>query len=134
VLTRERRKELIRRCIDPLSSEDVHAPSAWFNFVPPSLVNRDNYVEWLYWAIFSSTVEEGKEFVPEVEEILAELEQRDGSKLIPGHNPNIKSIRVTLDPVCATHRPLIWYLVSIPLSDRENWSASYDSPGSSLVL
>ena len=91
-------------------------------------------MEWLYWAIFSSTVEEGMEFVPEVEEILAEMEQRDGTKLIPGYNPNIKSIRVTLDPVCATHRPLIWYLVSIILSDHEKRSVSYDSPGSSLVL
>ena len=111
MLTREQRKELIRRCTDPLSSEDVHAPSAWFNFIPPSLVNRDNFVEWLYWAIFSSTVEDGEEFTLEVEEFLTEMEQRDGTKLIPGYDPKIKPIRVTLDPVQTTHRPLIWYLV-----------------------
>lgn len=118
MLTQERRKELVRRCIDPLSSKDVHAPSAWFNFIPPSLVNRENFVEWLYWVIFSSTVEDGEEFMSEVDEFLAEMEQRDGTKLIPGHNPKIKPIRVTLDPVQTAHRPLIWYLVSISLSGR----------------
>jgi len=113
VLTREQRKELVRRCTNPLSSEGVHAPSAWFNFLPVSSVNRDNFVEWLYWAIFSSTVEDGEEFLSEVEEYLTDMEQREGVKLIPGHDPKIKPIRVTLDPVRTTHRPLIWYLVSI---------------------
>ena len=55
----------------------------------------------------------------EVEEYLAEKEQRDGTKLIPGHNPKIKPIRVTLDPVRTTHRPLIWYLVSVLPSSHE---------------
>ena len=116
-LTREQRKELVRRCTDPLCSEDVHAPSAWFNFVPPSLVNRDNFMEWLYWAIFSSTVEDGEEFLSEAEEYLIEIEQRSGVRHIPGHNPKIKPIRVTLDPVRTTHRPLIWYLVCTSLSE-----------------
>ena len=69
-------------------------------------------MEWMYWAIFSSTVEDGEEFLSEVEEYLEEMGQRDGTKLIPGHDPKIKSIRVTLDPVRTTYRPLIWYLVS----------------------
>ncbi|KAF9642716.1 alpha/beta-hydrolase [Thelephora ganbajun] len=111
VLTREQRKELFNKCINPLGSEDIHAPSAWFNFVPVSLVNRDNFVEWLYWAIFSSTVEDGEEFSSEVEEYLEELEQRGERELVPGHDPMIKPIRVTLDPVHTTHRPLVWYLL-----------------------
>ena len=74
-------------------------------------MNRDNFVEWLYWAIFSSTVDDGKEFISEVEEYLVELEQHGGIKLTPGFDPKIKPIRVTLDPVRTTHRPLIWYLV-----------------------
>ena len=122
MLTREQRKELVRKCVNPRSSEDVHAPSAWFNFVPVSLVNRDNFVEWLYWAIFSSTVKDGEEFLSEVEEYLVDLEQRHGTKLIPGHNPKIKPIRVTFDPVRTTHKPLIWYLVSICLLDQEKFA------------
>jgi len=124
----------VRRCVNPLGSEDVHTPSAWFNFVPVSLVNRDNFVEWLYWAIFSSTPEGGEEFLSEVEEYLAEMEQRDGTKLIPGHNPEIKPIRVTLDPVRTTHRPLIWYLVSTHPSDRGKLCTSHDSPDSLSLL
>ena len=89
-------------------------------------------MEWLYWAMFSSTVEDGREFTSEVEEFLAEMEQRDGTKLTPGHNPKIKSIRVTLDPVRMAHRPLIWYLVS--LSGRGKWGISPDSFGSLSVL
>ena len=91
-------------------------------------------MEWLYWAIFSSTVENGEEFLPEVEEYLIEMEQRDGTKLIPGHNPKIKPVRVTLDPVHTTHRPLIWYLVSVCLSSREKQNTSHDSSGSLSVL
>ena len=89
-------------------------------------------MEWLYWAMFSSTVEDGKEFTLEVEEFLAQMEQRDGTKLTPGHNPKIKSIRVTLDPVRMAHRPLIWYLVS--LSCRRKWGISPDLFGSLSVL
>jgi len=76
-------------------------------------------VEWLYWAIFSSTVEDGEEFLSEAEEYLVELEQCSGTKLIPGHDPKIKPIRVTLDPVRTAHKPLIWYLVSMSLRSRE---------------
>ena len=110
MLTREQRKELVRKSVSSLGSD---ALSAWFNFVPVASVCRDNFVEWLYWAIFSSTVEDGEEFLPEVEEYLAEMEQRDGIQLMPGRTPDIKPIRVTLDPVRTTHRPLIWYLVCV---------------------
>lgn len=76
-------------------------------------------MEWVYWAIFSSTVEDGDEFTTEVEEFLEEVERRDGMKHPPGYDPKIKSLRVTLDPVRTTHRPLIWYLVSISVSLSE---------------
>lgn len=111
VLTRQQRKELVERCFRSLASEDPQVLSAWFNFVPLSLVNRDNFTEWLHWAIFSSTVEDAEGFLSEVEEYLTELEQRDGIKLVPGYTPGIKAIRVTLDPVRTAHRPLVWYLL-----------------------
>lgn len=119
VLTRDQRKELVRKCLSSLGSEDTHALSAWFNFVPMSLVNRDNFAEWLYWAIFSSTVEDGEEFMSEAEEYLVEMGRCDGMELIPGHTPEIKPIRVTLDPVRTVHRPLVWYLVRSHLADHE---------------
>ena len=115
MLTRQQRKELVETCVRLLGSEEPHTLSGWFNFVPLSLVNRDNFTEWLYWAIFSSTVEDGEGFLSEVEEYLTEMEQRDGIKLIPGYSPEIKPIRVTLDPVRTAHRPLVWYLVRICL-------------------
>ena len=124
MLTREQRKELVRKCLSSLVSEDAHAFSAWFNFVPMSLLNRENFVEWLYWAIFSSTVEDGEEFMSEVEEYLAEVELHDWITLTPGHAPETKPIRVTLDPVRMLHRPLIWYLVCITLANHEKWHPS----------
>ena len=87
-------------------------------------------MEWLYWAIFSSTVKDGKEFLPEVEEYLVDLEQRNGTKLMPGHDPKIKPIRVTLDPVRTVHKPLVWYLVSICLSGQEKYHTTHDPLGS----
>jgi len=90
-------------------------------------------VEWLYWAIFSSTVENGEEFLSEAEEYLVELEQRNGTKLIPGHDPKIKPIRVTLDPVRTVHKPLVWYLVGIFLSCQEERHTTHDPLGSSSL-
>lgn len=111
VLTREQRKELVRKCLGSLGSDDFQALSAWFNCVPVHSVNRENFVEWLYWAIFSSTVEDGEEFLSEVEEYMAEMEQPGGITLTPGYTTKIKPIRVTIDPVRTTHRPLAWYLL-----------------------
>jgi len=98
-----------------------------------SSVNRDNFAEWLYWAIFSSTVEDGEEFLSEVEEYLVELEKCNGTKLIPGHDPKIKPIRVTLDPVRTVHKPLVWYLVGICLSCQEGRHTTDDPLGSSSL-
>jgi hypothetical protein len=121
VLTREQRKELVRKCLSSVSPEDVYALSGWFNSAPMPLVNRDNFVEWLYWAIFSSTVEDGEEFVSEAEEYLLEMERHNWTKFefVPGHTPEIKPIRVTLDPVRTIHRPLIWYLVRTRVTNCE---------------
>lgn len=111
VLMREQRKELVKRCVGSFGSEGVHVLSAWFNLVPVASVARDNFIEWLYWAVFFSPTEGGEEFLPEIEEYLAEMEQRGGIELIPGRNPKIRPVRVTLDPVRTAHRPLVWYLL-----------------------
>ena len=114
------------KCVCSLGSEDFPALSAWFNFVPIPSLDRDTFVEWLHWAVFSSTVEDGVEFLSEVDEYVAEMEQRNGITFLPGPSPKIKPIRVTLDPVRTTHRPLIWYLVRECFSDCKRKRVSYD--------
>jgi hypothetical protein len=46
-----------------------------------------------------------------MEECIRIKERCDGRKLEPGHEKNVKAVKVTLDPVVMVHRPLVWYLV-----------------------
>lgn len=46
-----------------------------------------------------------------MEEYIDIKAKHDGKALDPGHSTDIKSVKVTLDPVVTTHRPLIWYTV-----------------------
>lgn len=107
------RQALIQKCLNP--AEDPQLPSGWFHGRLLSTIKRDNYVEWLYWAIFSTShdSEEAQEYVEEVEQYLKYKEDVDGQSLEPGHDADVKPIKVTLDPVVTTHRPLIWYFVNI---------------------
>jgi hypothetical protein len=103
---------LIEKCLD--LGEDPHLPSGWFHGRPLSTIKRDNFVEWLYWAIFSTSHdgEKAQTYADEAEEYLKFKEEIDGRSLEPGHEKDVKSVKVTLDPVITTHRPLLWYTVN----------------------
>ena len=73
-------------------------------------------MEWLYWAIFSTShdSEEAQTYADEIEEYLKFKEEIDGRPLQPGHEKDVRPVKVTLDPVVTTHRPLLWYFVNTP--------------------
>ena len=85
----------------------------WFFSPSSSEMRRDNAVEWLLWALFSSTrdnrLDEWKE---EIEGYVEVIERLLGHELQDGYNDSIKCMKITMDSVSGIHRPFIWYMVS----------------------
>jgi hypothetical protein len=98
-----------------LPSTDLLYPRGWFipKNIPP---RRDDVIDWLLWALFSSSKEEIDldDYREELEGYLREIEKYHDQPLAPGRSQKdqLQSMRITLDPVVMLHRPLIWYMVS----------------------
>lgn len=71
-------------------------------------------IEWLLWALFSphpNGLQE--EWEDELHEYVHRLEELMGRELETGWDEQVRSMRITLDPVISLHRPLLWYMVCI---------------------
>lgn len=70
-------------------------------------------VEWVLWALFSCGPEDAQEsWNDEVDTYVKKVEELTGMKLEDGRTELTTSLRLTLDRVKMSHRPLIWYTVS----------------------
>jgi hypothetical protein len=77
-------------------------------------MQRENVVDWVLWALFASKREDAlDEWREELDEYISSIEGILDRKLENGRNEDVKSMRVTFDPVRMLHRPLIWYMVSL---------------------
>lgn len=86
----------------------------WFHNVDISQVRADNVREWLAWAFLGRELSECRQddkIMKLIEDSLGLLEKRTDWTFPPGHNSEIRSIRLTLDRLQAAHRPLGAYLV-----------------------
>ncbi|KAF8595798.1 hypothetical protein BDV93DRAFT_528420, partial [Ceratobasidium sp. AG-I] len=108
------RRALMLRC-----HENIADPEAFFDgWYLPSIssdktIRRENVVEWILWGLFSAGPEALSEpgVEEEVEEYMEMYEKVLGKKIPPGRNPDLKSIRLTMDEVVIYHRPFLWYLI-----------------------
>ncbi|KAF9053419.1 hypothetical protein BJ165DRAFT_1447444 [Panaeolus papilionaceus] len=122
-LTRDQRFRIVQQCIATgFYTATPHSPypSCWF--LPHnhgSRASRTDVRDWLAWALFSI---EGQTMSREVREELDEyvklLEEASGVAFADENEhdanktkKNLRGIRVSLDPVLAAHRPLIWYMI-----------------------
>lgn len=108
-LSRDERRALFQRCAVFLGSADY--PSGWF--FRSRHFQRGNVLEWLLWALFSTSrsVRWPEEWEDEIIEYMAAVENVLGRALQEGYNEDAPCMRLTLDPVRMLHRPLLWYLV-----------------------
>ena len=77
-------------------------------------VKRGNLEEWIAWAGFDrslQTVNEDSVLKADCAQLADHIEKILELKMQPGHNSEITSIRLTLDPIYATQRPLVYYFV-----------------------
>ncbi|EKM52202.1 uncharacterized protein PHACADRAFT_148672 [Phanerochaete carnosa HHB-10118-sp] len=109
-LTREERQALFAKCFACVRDTDL--ATGWFYFPPLRAIRRENVIEWILWAFFSSTRDQlVEEWWAEIEDYIRALETLLGRNIEPGRNEEIKCMKVSLDPVYALHRPMIWYSI-----------------------
>jgi hypothetical protein len=67
---------------------------------------------WAFWAAPLEEVAQSPAAIIELNEMIDTIEEVKKVKFTEGYNPNVECIRLSLDPVIASHRPLIYYTVS----------------------
>jgi len=88
--------------------------SGWCQGAHPEDVRRGNIEEWVIWAFFNAP---SKDALPQIQQIeldqlMQELDEWADFHFAEGYNPKVKAMRLTIDPIRAMHRPLIYYLVT----------------------
>lgn len=122
-LNKEERKEIFWRCWDKVPHPEYYL-SRWFLGAKPGDIKRDNVREFFEWAFMSRADEKeearAKRRQEHPEEVAEEDEELNtyvdgietllGRKLEPGRG-KAKSLRLTVDAVNMSHRPVIWYVI-----------------------
>ncbi|KAJ1309341.1 hypothetical protein OPQ81_006120 [Rhizoctonia solani] len=130
------RHELFIRCLSHLT--DAQSFKRWF-LDSSAEIRRENVIEWMKWGFFAGEAclaETYEKHDEELEEYLEALEKALGETFPPGYNPELKSIRTTMDDVVVYHRPMIWYLVVCVVDTicaavlHHSGFTHYSSPGS----
>lgn len=91
-----------------------------FNNAPWDALRKENIETWIAWAALNQPLERVKSsstLRPLLEQTYDLLEARTGTTFLPGNNPNIQILRLTLDPVNIRGRPMILYA----LASGINW-------------
>ncbi|KAI0539565.1 hypothetical protein GGR58DRAFT_226832 [Xylaria digitata] len=104
------RRALFIRCLDNIPDITSYL-QMWFLGAHKSDIRKENVREFISWAFFDRHM--GNETAAELEEIdeyLAEIEQRIGYSLEPGRG-KAKSLRLTLDEIEIRYRSVVWYFV-----------------------
>ncbi|KAF8926567.1 hypothetical protein BGZ47_002657 [Haplosporangium gracile] len=115
-----KRKELFERCLETVDEgEGVKRwIEVWFDTgrtkQPARFedIGRANMVSWMAWAFWAAPLEEVAQSpaaIIELNEMIDTIEEVKKVKFREGYNPNVDCIRLSLDPVIASHRPLIYY-------------------------
>lgn len=120
---REERKALFWKCWDHIPHPEYYL-SKWFLGTRVGDIRKDNVREFFAWAFLNrgneSEEEKKRRALEHPEENIAQEEELEeyvdgvqtllGRSLEPGCGP-AKSLRLTIDQVNMSHRPLLWYMI-----------------------
>jgi hypothetical protein len=108
-MSRAEREALFCKCANSMTAESI---TGWFLRASGGQIWRDNVVDWLLWALFSSRSKDThREWEEELDHYITAMGEYVGYPLRPGSNPEMQCLRLTMDPVPMVHRPFIWYMV-----------------------
>ncbi|KAF8583199.1 hypothetical protein K439DRAFT_1412365 [Ramaria rubella] len=114
IAPRAHRIALFNQCVAYLPNFDRFT-KLWFRLISTTTIKRDNYIDWILWALFSTDRDHIDIHDPtlneEVNGYINVVERLIGHKIEAGRNPSIEPMRITLDPVVTLHRPLVWYAI-----------------------
>jgi hypothetical protein len=102
-----------RRLFDDVKREIHNGETylaGWFHGAKIEDIGRKQVTEFLDWVFFDSRAAESDE--DELEHYVQEMEKLVGRRLGKG-SPNVKALRLTLDPIAMECRSLLWYFVSL---------------------
>lgn len=117
------RMQLVRDCLEALALSTKNSPltpqeyirktiEGWFLDHPLHTIHYGNFFAWTAWAYFGKDPKEmDLEETQENREIVAYFESMAGWSFPPGFNTDVPPLRLNLDPVFVTQRPLLCYLV-----------------------
>jgi pimeloyl-ACP methyl ester carboxylesterase len=122
-LSKEERKELFWKCWDKIPHPEYFV-SCWFLGARQGEVHRDNVREFYEWALLNrgdeteamkskrmqEHPEECREEEEELDSFVDGIETLLGRKLELGKG-SAKSMRLTVDSVNMSHRPVLWYMI-----------------------
>lgn len=106
----EERRKLFDQCLDSTQDHAAYI-SRWFLGADVQDIKRENIKEFFRWAFLSLHYHDPS-YDEEVEQYLVDFEDRSGLRFEAGRS-DVKSLRLTSDPVRALHRSLTWYSVGI---------------------
>lgn len=82
----------------------------WFLGTKVESIMFDNVASWVSWAFMGHDIDDLRPSEREENrELVAYIERQLQWKFQPGCNPNVHSIRLTLDPLFVTQRPFFYY-------------------------
>ncbi|KAH6665385.1 hypothetical protein B0J14DRAFT_606027 [Halenospora varia] len=116
-INRPQRGELFRKCISTIT-DPARYVSLWHRGAPIETIGRENVKEWISWAFLDkgtagpSEEEELEEYVNLLESILP-----NDLKFLPGKTPGVQTLRLSLDPVNVSHKPLLFYILGVGGAD-----------------
>ncbi|KAG0244507.1 hypothetical protein BGX31_008942 [Mortierella sp. GBA43] len=116
---KERRRELFQRCLETVEEGDgvKRWIEVWFDTGRKKRasfedIGRLNMIQWMAWAFWAAPLEEVSRttaHLQELHDMVDTIEQVKKVKFAEGFNSDIDCIRLCLDPVLASHRPLLYY-------------------------
>jgi hypothetical protein len=88
--------------------------AGWFCGAAPCAIRNENLKEWLAWAFFHvSPTDLASPQIREIDAMVQYLNKNTGLNLLPGYNPEVRCMRLTLDPPRVVWRLSLLYAVSI---------------------
>lgn len=107
----DERRALFRRVIARATPADLERHMCrWFKDLDFGVIRREDVKAWIAWAFFEGRIDADGKHEHELEDYVGAIERLLGKKFLAGTG-EARPLRLTLDPVQAGCRSLLWYWV-----------------------